>query len=147
MVVLKMRLMWSYIWVFGNVKYLFIIVAIFPSPLTISFPSTSKMLSEFKPLFEKDGLTDFRKDLLSDTFLTIPFLQINTSLPWRLFLGLRLVFPKERLRDYFKVKKQLVVENSHFENLFWLMLMICGLIEMKKYLFLVLVITKLHLIS
>ena len=105
------------------------------------------MLSEFKPLFQKNGLTDFQRDLLSDTFLTIPFLQINTSLPWRLFLGLRLVFPKERLRDYFKVKKQLVVENSHFENLFWLMLMICGLIEMKKYLFLVLVITKLHLIS
>ena len=50
-------------------KYLFIIVANFPSPLTISFPYTSKMLFEFKPLFEKNGLTDFQEVLLSDTFL------------------------------------------------------------------------------
>ena len=57
------------------VKYLFIIVAIFPSSLTISFPSTSKMSFECKPLFEKYGLTDFQKVLLSDTFLTFILLK------------------------------------------------------------------------
>ena len=55
---------------------MFIIVAIFPSSVTISFPSTSKMLFEFKPLFEKNGLTHFQKVLLSDTSLRL-YYQVN----------------------------------------------------------------------
>ena len=37
------------------VKYLIIIVAIFPPSLTISFSSTSEMLVELKHVFEKNG--------------------------------------------------------------------------------------------
>ena len=39
-----------------------------PSLMTISFSSTSEILFELKSLFEKNGLTDFQKVLLSDTF-------------------------------------------------------------------------------
>ena len=41
----------------------------------ISFPSRSKMLFEFQPLFEKNGLTDFQKVLLPDTLLTFILLK------------------------------------------------------------------------
>ena len=47
------------------------IVAIVPSLLTNSFSSTSKMLFEFKPLFEKSGLSDFQKVLLTCTYYQI----------------------------------------------------------------------------
>ena len=40
------------------------------------------MLFEFKPLFEKNGLTDFQKVLLSDTFMTFILLKYF-SLVWR----------------------------------------------------------------
>ena len=48
---------------------------IFLSSLTISFPSTSKMLFEFKPLLEKNGLTHLQKALLAVTFLTFVLLK------------------------------------------------------------------------
>ena len=54
-----------------SVKYLYIIVASFPSSVPISFSSISKMLFKFKPLFEKNGLTDFENVLLSVTLLTL----------------------------------------------------------------------------
>ena len=53
------------------VKYLFIIAAIFPSLSTISFSFTRKMLFEFKPLFENNGLTDFQKDFIIRYFFDI----------------------------------------------------------------------------
>ena len=57
------------------VKSLFMKVAIFPSSLPISFPSTGKMSFDFKPSFEKNGLTYFKNVFLSDNFLTFRLLK------------------------------------------------------------------------
>ena len=54
------------------IKYLFIIVAFFPSSLTISFPSTSKMLFEFK-----------RQMRFCNRYLRVCFFPLNSALKIR----------------------------------------------------------------